>query len=102
MVSYYDNSATNPFNPSDPPQRVLFGNDSDDEMCFGIFQVIAGSEEGESAIQRELIRSFIAQFNSSTIAPDAKQQIISEAGKLFGGENQSQLMRFLAPAGGGQ
>ncbi len=101
MVSYYDNSATNPFNPSDPPRRVLFGNDSDDEMCFGIFQFIAGTKEAESAIQRELVRSFIAQFNDSSIAPDAKGRIIEEAGKLFGGGNQSQLMRFLSPVGGG-
>ena len=98
MVSYYDNSASNPFNPSQPPHRVLFGNDSDDEMCFGIFQVIAESKEGEAALRQELIHSFVAQLNSPTLAPDAKGQIIKEAGKLFGGGNQSQLMRFLTPA----
>lgn len=102
MVSYYDNSAENPFNPSDPPRRVLFGNGSTDEMCFGILQVVVEEEGGELAMQRELIRTFVSQFNSPEIAPDAREQIVTEAGKLFGGGNQSQILRLFAPVGGGQ
>ncbi len=102
MVTYYDNSAENPFNPSDPPQRVLFGNGSTDEMCFGILQVVVEEKGGEFAMQRELIRNFVSQFNSPEIAPDAREQIVTEAGKLFGGGNQAQILKLFTPAGGGQ
>ena len=30
----YDNSATNPNNPSDPPKKVTFGQETTNEMCF--------------------------------------------------------------------
>lgn len=98
IVSYYDNSAENPFNPSAPPQRVLFGNGSTDEMCFGLFQVIV-EEDQEIALQRALIGKFFSQFNSPDIAPDARSHIVEEAGKLFGG-NQAQVLRLFNPAGG--
>ncbi|MES2641456.1 MAG: hypothetical protein V4850_18335 [Myxococcota bacterium] len=31
----YDNSASNPNQPSDPPQDVVFGEGTGDEMCYG-------------------------------------------------------------------
>lgn len=99
IVSYYDNSAENPFNPSAPPQRVLFGNDSTDEMCFGLFQVIVDEEGQELALQQALIGNFFSQFNNPDIAPDARSQIVEEAGKLFGG-SRAQMMRLLIPTGG--
>jgi mono/diheme cytochrome c family protein len=34
LVAYYDNSTGNPLNPSSPPQRVTFGEETTDEMCF--------------------------------------------------------------------
>jgi peroxiredoxin len=34
MVAYFDNSATNPNNPSSPPKRVTFGEQTTDEMAF--------------------------------------------------------------------
>ena len=37
----YDNSATNPANPSNPPQRVTFGEQTADEMAFLIFDLIS-------------------------------------------------------------
>lgn len=37
----YDNSAENPANPSKPPRRVTFGEQTTDEMAFLIFDVIA-------------------------------------------------------------
>lgn len=40
----YDNSADNPRNPSDPPRRVLYGSNSDDEMADLILQVLPRSE----------------------------------------------------------
>lgn len=37
----YDNSASNPANPSWPPQRVVFGEQTVNEMAFLIFDTIA-------------------------------------------------------------
>jgi hypothetical protein len=37
----YDNSASNPANPSSPPKRVTFGEQTADEMAFLVFDMIA-------------------------------------------------------------
>lgn len=36
----FDNSASNPHNPNDPPRRVVYGSSSSDEMADLIFQVL--------------------------------------------------------------
>ncbi len=41
MTYTYDNSADNPRNPSSPPKRITFGEQSTDEMAFCFMQVIA-------------------------------------------------------------
>jgi hypothetical protein len=40
LVAHYDNSAENPSNP-DPERAVTFGEQSTDEMMFGMFEFIA-------------------------------------------------------------
>jgi len=86
VFSRYDNTDQNALNPSKPPQRVLFGNDSNDEMCFGIFQIVADQPSGEQKMRGALMQQFMKQWNDSNIAPDARAVIIEEAGKLFGGD----------------
>lgn len=34
MVAYFDNTTSNPLNPSNPPKEVRFGEQTTDEMCF--------------------------------------------------------------------
>ncbi|HEU4754710.1 MAG TPA: hypothetical protein VFU47_16500, partial [Armatimonadota bacterium] len=36
VAGYYDNTPENPLNPSSPPRRVRFGEQTTDEMCFAI------------------------------------------------------------------
>lgn len=91
VISRYDNGEDNPLNPSQPPQRVLFGNGSADEMCFGIFQLVADEEGGENKLRGALMTTFIKQWQEADLAPDARARIIEEAGKLFGRENMSFL-----------
>jgi peroxiredoxin len=38
MVAYFDNSEGNPLNPSSPPKRVRFGEQTTDEMCFAFIE----------------------------------------------------------------
>jgi hypothetical protein len=89
VISKYDNGAENPLNPSKPPQRVLFGNGSADEMCFGIFQLVANDSRGENKLRGALMQTFIKQWQEADLAPDARARIMDEAGKLFGRESMS-------------
>lgn len=41
VVASYDNSENNPTNPSSPPQRVTFGEETTDEMLYCFFLVAA-------------------------------------------------------------
>lgn len=38
LTAYFDNSETNPRQPSHPPRRVTWGEATMDEMCIGFFQ----------------------------------------------------------------
>ena len=41
LDAYYDNSADNPRNPSTPPKRVRWGEQTTDEMCLAFVQIVA-------------------------------------------------------------
>ena len=45
----YDNTASNPFNPNDPPAWVSFGEGTEDEMFFVFFDFVL-YEEGDESI----------------------------------------------------
>jgi hypothetical protein len=85
VLSRYDNTAENPLNPSKPPQRVFFGNGSTDEMCFAIFQIIVDHPGEEMRMQGALMQTMMRDWNTSKIDPEAREKIVLEAGKLFGG-----------------
>jgi hypothetical protein len=85
VEAYYDNSAQNPFNPSSPPKRVLFGNDTTDEMCFALFQAVADEPGAGRRMGQSMMRSFMEQWNTAPLSPDARTKIFAEAMKLFGG-----------------
>ena len=60
----YDNSAENPRNPSNPPKRVLWGEQSFDEMGSVNLMLVAERKEDEAAFQRaitERARAAVAQ-----------------------------------------
>ena len=50
MEAHFDNTADNPANPSKPPKRVQWGNQTTDEMCIGIFEFVrVESDTGKPA-----------------------------------------------------
>ncbi len=61
----YDNTASNPDNPSNPPQRVRHGEQTTDEMCLCFIEFLASNQQEAAAIRkqvtRELINSAIAR-----------------------------------------
>jgi Flp pilus assembly protein TadD len=50
MEVTYDNSAKNPRNPHNPPQRVVIGRDTFNEMAQVFFQVLAANPEDEELL----------------------------------------------------
>ena len=50
----YDNTADNPRNPSNPPKRVQWGEQSFDEMGSVTLQVVAVHKEDEAVLQQAL------------------------------------------------
>jgi hypothetical protein len=45
MLAHFDNSAGNPNNPSDPPVTVRWGDQTNDEMCIGIYEFVPATED---------------------------------------------------------
>ncbi len=39
MSAHFDNSASNPNNPNDPPKKIVWGEQTKDEMCIAFFEV---------------------------------------------------------------
>jgi tetratricopeptide (TPR) repeat protein/mono/diheme cytochrome c family protein len=54
MRYVYDNSASNPHNPSRPPRRVTYGPNSTDEMGDLILQVVARTAQDRRTLERSL------------------------------------------------
>jgi hypothetical protein len=64
MRYVYDNSAGNPHNPSNPPKRVTFGEQTTDEMALVFLQVVLPHPEDALRFRREVIQSRLDQFLS--------------------------------------
>ena len=54
MVYTYDNSADNPHNPSSPPQRTRFGQDTTDEMGELLVQVLPKDAAGAARLRADM------------------------------------------------
>jgi hypothetical protein len=64
---------------------VLFGNDTTDEMCFALFQAVADEPGAGRRLGMSMMKSFMEQWNTAPLSPDARTKIFAEAMKLFGG-----------------
>ncbi|HXX93471.1 MAG TPA: hypothetical protein VEN81_07540 [Planctomycetota bacterium] len=53
----YDNSAENPRNPSSPPKRVTFGEQTTDEMAFLFLQIVPRRAADAALLRLEALRS---------------------------------------------
>jgi hypothetical protein len=62
MRYVYDNSAANPHNPSNPPKRVTFGEQTTNEMALLFLQVVLPRPEDAPGFRREFILSRLDQF----------------------------------------
>ena len=62
MRYVYDNSTANPHNPSNPPQRVTFGEQTTNEMALLFLQAVLPSPDDVRPFRRKLALSRLDQF----------------------------------------
>jgi len=58
----YDNSADNPHNPSRPPVRVRFGEQTKDEMALAFLGLVLPSPEDVQPFQRAVVLQYVEDF----------------------------------------
>ena len=56
LEARYDNSASNPQNPSDPPRQVEFGEQTTDEMCLCFVAIAVDRPEDFRRVRQALGR----------------------------------------------
>lgn len=58
----YDNSSGNPHNPSNPPVRVRFGEQTKDEMALAFLGLVLPSPEDVQPFQRAVVLQYVEDF----------------------------------------
>ncbi len=58
VLAHYDNTTSNPNQPSNPPQRVTFGEQTTDEMCFAFM----GFTRDEPAYAKQTVQGASVEF----------------------------------------
>jgi hypothetical protein len=58
----YDNSAANPHNPSRPPVRVRFGEQTKDEMALAFLGLVLPSPADVQPFQRAVVLQYVEDF----------------------------------------
>jgi Tol biopolymer transport system component len=77
----YDNSADNPRNPSNPPKRALFGEESFDEMGSVGLTLVTVRPEDEPALQRVLADGAAAAIRRGGADGTAKRYLEHQASR---------------------
>ena len=81
----YDNSAENPQNPSNPPRRVQWGEESSDEMGNVRFQLITVNKEDEVVLQQAMAGALKAALSSAVQNGALKKLMEAREKKRKGG-----------------
>jgi hypothetical protein len=94
MRYVYDNSSANPRNPSNPPKRVTFGEQTTDEMALLFLQVVLPRPEDAPQFRREF---WTSRMDLAAAGPSPLPQAGRSGG--FGGgerlkENSEALKRY--------
>lgn len=73
MDSSYDNSDENPFNPSSPPKRVRYGDQSTNEMCFVFFQMTTDDPAHIGAVRMAMAQMFMKERQKARQEREARR-----------------------------
>jgi hypothetical protein len=96
VVGKFDNSNDNPWNPNQPPQRMLFGEETTDEMCLAVFQAIADDPDGSLAVRKTVFNNVMGQINGPSCSPEAREQVMRQIREFASTELFGLLRRRLA------
>jgi mono/diheme cytochrome c family protein len=78
MRYVYDNSASNPHNPSNPPRRVVFGEQTTNEMALLFLQVVLPRPADVPRFRREYILGRVDQFLTEGGEPAGLRRRVTE------------------------
>ncbi|MEM0896498.1 MAG: cytochrome c [Verrucomicrobiota bacterium] len=85
----YDNSADNPRNPFDPPQRIMWGRESTDEMGSITLQFVAVDSKDVSKLERAIRshrgRKVVAQLGKELFNGDLEERVGMERERAIKG-----------------
>ncbi|MFO0945823.1 MAG: alkyl hydroperoxide reductase [Planctomycetota bacterium] len=83
MEAFFDNSTNNPYNPSTPPQRVTFGEETTDEMCICAFRLIESidSPASRQALQSAVRESMLQQMKDPKVFTNVTRFMMSGNGQ---------------------
>ncbi len=82
MRCVYDNSADNVRNPNHPPKRVVFGNNSTDEMGHLWIQVLPRDRDGLMILQEALMRQRLQKYPNDFVAHFNLGAVLQAMGKF--------------------
>ena len=99
----YDNSADNPRNPHNPPERVTFGPESTDEMASLSMSVIP-VESGDTDVLKQAVKDYardsIAQADIDLLWPVIRKQLYDRLDTDQDGRISMQELRAARGANG--
>lgn len=81
MEAMHDNSADNPRNPSQPPQRVTFGEQTTNEMSAALLQLVPVNEAEFPSFARTAAGRILAGITAPTSAQEPSASNKSPTGK---------------------
>ncbi len=84
MEYHYDNSTDNPRNPHNPPQRVMAGNQSSDEMAHLWLQVLPERREDRLLLQEALMLNRLEKAPADPVALTNLGAVLQARGDLAG------------------
>jgi hypothetical protein len=97
MAYTFDNSEKNTRNPSNPPARVTFGEQTTDEMAVAFLTVLLPSPAEVSTFQKEMRLSLLADFLEAGDLNRMRGRIPG-----FNAERAQQMMKMFDKNGDGK
>ena len=97
LVSHYDNSSANIHNPSNPPKRVTFGEQTTNEMCFAFFTY---SIDAEHITKGQRIEGAgFGDGNAETIVDEDLQALRCQPGRVsLNAKELAEVIKFFRSA----
>jgi len=83
LEAWFDNSADNPHNRSDPPQRVLLGEESTDEMCLMILQAATASQAEADQLRQGILQATLKMMANAKMNPEFRRRMVPEILQLI-------------------